>query len=480
MTTETPPGCPAHPAVAAHAAPRTGPHTGGAAAPPVPLRSLTGAGAPAAYERLRAAWGPVAPVELAAGLPGWLVLGYREVLAVTRQEQTFSRDARHWRDLAGGAVPPDSPLLPMMAHRDTVAGRDGVEHQRLRRPLVDAMAAADQRRMRRSVEAVCAGLLAAFTGRGTADLVAEYARTVPLLALGGLFGLDRSEARELLRARSALLSGDRSAPAARRFEEILTVLVRDRRAAPRPDLTSAFLAHPDLRDDAEVLRSMVVMISAGNETTTAWIANTLRLMLTDRRLRGRLHGGRLGVDEALDEVLWQDPPLAVLPARFALHDTELGGRPIRRGDALVLGLAAAGADPSVRPADPDGLLGNRAHLAFSAGAHACPAQVTARLIARTAVETALRALPGVTLAAPAEEPAWRPSPWTRCPAALPVRFAPGGGRPAPDGAPPVPAPAAGGPEPPPTAPGEPPAAARIPHPAPPRPHHRSGSGGFPS
>lgn len=116
--------------------------------------------------------------------------------------------------------------------------------------------------------------------------------------------------------------------------------------------------------------------------------------------------------------------MANFPARYALHDTELGGRTIRCGDVLVLGLAAANADPAVRPSDPYDMLGNRAHLAFSSGAHACPAQVPARLIAKTAVETALRGLPEVRLSVPDGELPWRASPWTHCPASLPVSFAP--------------------------------------------------------
>ena len=169
---------------------------------------------------------------------------------------------------------------------------------------------------------------------------------------------------------------------------------------------------------------MVLMISAGYETTTTWIAQTLRLMLTDPRFAGRLRGGRLGVDDALDEVLWRDPPMANMPARYALRDTELSGRPIQPGDALILGLAAANADPGVHADGGSIEVGNRAHLAWSTGPHACPARAPARLITRTAVDTALNLLAGVRLAIPAEQITTQPSPWTRCPAALPVRFAP--------------------------------------------------------
>lgn len=156
----------------------------------------------------------------------------------------------------------------------------------------------------------------------------------------------------------------------------------------------------------------------------AWIAQTLRLMLTDPRFAGRVRGGRLGVDDALDEVLWRDPPQANLPARFALRDVELAGQPVAEGDALILGLAAANADPRVHSDDLWNEIGNRSHLSWSAGPHACPAHVPARIIAKSAVESALHLLPDIRLAIPADEIVLIPSPWNRCPASLPVTFTP--------------------------------------------------------
>jgi cytochrome P450 len=166
------------------------------------------------------------------------------------------------------------------------------------------------------------------------------------------------------------------------------------------------------------------MISAGYETTTTWIAQALRLMLSDPRFLGRLGGWRPGVDDALDEVLWRDPPMANMPARYALRDTELAGQLVKRGDALILGLMAANNDPEVHADDPWTELGNRSHLAWSTGPHACPAQVPARIITRAAVDTALSLLPGIQLAVPADQLTPRPSPWTRCPTTLPVHFTP--------------------------------------------------------
>ncbi|MFD5746211.1 cytochrome P450 [Streptomyces sp. NPDC127033] len=392
----------------------------------MPLLAVTGAPDPReAYRALRARWGNVARVELAPGVHAWLVLGYRELLTITRQEQIYSRDARNWRDLNDGVVSPRSRLLPMMGWRANVLGADGAEHRRLRQPLDEGVARIDQRRARRQVESVCTELIAGFSQRGLADLVTDYATIVPMLSIASLFGLNSDEGQRLLGSLVAVFgSADDSQDGNRHFEEILAEALRQRHSNPADDLTTSFINHPNLRNDEERLQSMAVMISAGTEGVHAWISLALRLLLTDPRFAARMHGGRLGVDDALDEALWRDPPMNNQPARYALADTELGGRLIRRGDALILGIAAANDDPVIRPDDGVSEPGNRAHLAFSAGPHVCPAQVPARLITRTAVNTVLHLLPDMKLAIAAEEVAWHPSPWTRVPKSLPVEFSP--------------------------------------------------------
>ena len=377
------------------------------------------------YNRLRQEWGMVAPVELEPGVPAWLVMGWEEICHVVRRERLFSRNPRNWRAWQEQTVAPDSGLGPMMFPRDNAYFFDGADHYRLRTPLDDGIEHLDQRKMRRSVMQMCADVIGGFAARGSADLVSEYAAIIPMLAVAALFGLDVARGRELQQALVALFgSGEDSQAGNRTFEEILGYAMQSHRQAPADDLTTLFLNHPNLRDDGEVAQSMVLMISAGYETTTTWIAGALRLMLTEPRFAGQLGGWRPGVDDALDEILWRDPPMANMPARYALEDTELADRAIHRGDALILGLSAANSDPRVHVADPWTELGNRSHLAWSTGPHTCPAEIPARIITRTAVDTALSLLPGIRLAVPAEQLVPRPSPWTRCPMTLPVLFTP--------------------------------------------------------
>lgn len=391
-----------------------------------PLHATTVTSDPqAAYQGLRDRHGQVAPVELEPGIPAWLVMGYPECLQLTRNERLFSRDPNNWRMYTEGAVSQDSGLGPMMFPRDNAYFSDGERHRRLRAPLDDGIAGLDVQRMSELIRARCLRQLNQFVSLGRADLVAEYATVIPMQAITGLFGFPAEQGHELQQGLIALFgSGPDAQEGSRIVEELPAEVIRARRSRPADDLTTAFLNHPNLQTDSEIQQEMVLMTSAGWETTTTWIAQTLRLMLTDPRFAGRLRGGRLGVEDALNEVLWRDPPMANMPARYALADTTLAGQSIERGDALILGFAAANADPRVRPADLWLEVDNRSHLSWSAGPHACPAHRPAQMITRIAVDMALRHLHDVRLDISADEITLNPSPWTRCPAALPVTFAP--------------------------------------------------------
>jgi cytochrome P450 len=303
---------------------------------------------------------------------------------------------------------------------------DGEEHLRLRAPLEDMEKALPPRTMARMTREVCGSLIGGVAAKGRADLVGGYAMMVPVMVLGRMLGLDLETSRELVLAQIDLVTNSEKAQAGnQRSAEILTSLLHARQAQPADDMTAIFTRHPNFRDDDERMHSLTTTLAAAGQNSMGWIAGTMLLMLTDERFSGQLRGGRLGLDDALDEVLWRDPPLANMPARYAQRDTVLAGQPIQKGDALILGFAAANADPRVHSDDPWNELGNRSHLAWGAGSHKCPAEVPARVIVRTAVETALHQLPGLRLAAAAGELGRIGAPWQHCPATLPVTFTPG-------------------------------------------------------
>ncbi|MEU3223229.1 cytochrome P450 [Streptomyces sp. NPDC006976] len=384
---------------------------------------LDGMTMPALYEELRRAHGPVAPVSVAPGIDAWLVLGHRELLRLTREEQDFSHDPRRWGLLREGRVPADAPILPMVGWRPALLFADGQQHRRMRTAVSDALAGINGHELRRSVRATAEAVIAGFAAHGEADLVSAYARLLPMRVIAGLLGLDDRTGGELVEAVAGLVSASSVArDASRRMGAILHGLIEEKRRTRGDDIVSALLHHPAQLTDEEVLHNLVVMFVAGNQTTVNWIATTLRILLCDPALRSSLSGGHLSVDDALDVVLWRFPPTQNFPARYATRDMTFGGQDVRAGDMLILGLAAANADPEVLPDDGTPVVGNRSHLAFGAGPHTCPAQDPARLITRTAVDTIRHRLPDLELSVPESELKWVNSPWSKGLGTLPVRF----------------------------------------------------------
>ncbi|MEW1660300.1 cytochrome P450 [Streptomyces sp. NPDC093707] len=378
------------------------------------------------YHTMRARYGAVAPILLDGDIPGWFVLGYRELHQVAGNPELFARDSRRWH--AWERIPEDWPLMPFVGYQPSVMFAEGPEHRRRAGAISDALTAIDQFELRLICERLADGLIDDFAGSGEADLMTRYAARLPLLVIAELFGFPHSEVPALAADIVASLNADDGAIAAhQRVVARMRRLVAAKRERPGPDVPSRLLAHPAGLAEEEVVIDLLVVMAAAQQPTANWIGNTLRLMLTDDRFALSLTGGRRSVGQALNEVLWHDTPTQNFIGRWAVRDTQLGGRRIRTGDLVILGLAAANSDPLVRPDFSEaGSDGNQAHMSFSHGEHSCPypAPEIAEVIAKAAVEVLLDRLPDVMLAVPAEELVWHPSVWMRGLVALPVEFTP--------------------------------------------------------
>ena len=361
-------------------------------------------------------YGPVVPVELAPGVPASLVLSYDAALEVLRDPATFPKDPRRWER----TVPPDCPVLPMMGYRPNALVTDGETHARFRSAINDALSRVDPLELRTYVENAADQLLDGFAHEGEVDLHARYARRLPQLVFTRMFGCPPDIAERLVRGCSGIFDvGEDAGEANRILSEAIFELVMLKRARPGQDVASWMMAHPARLDDEEMAHQLVLLIGAGTEPQQNLIANGVLLLLSDERFGGDLSGGNLPVEDALDEILWTDPPAANYGITYPVREVELAGVRLPADQPVVISYAAANTDPSRQVGDRKG---NRAHLAWSAGPHTCPAKGHARLIASVAIEKLLDRLPEIELAVPVEEVRWRPGPFHRALAELPVRF----------------------------------------------------------
>ncbi|MFJ9518001.1 cytochrome P450 [Kitasatospora sp. NPDC101801] len=411
-----PPGCPAH---------GLGTHGLGADG----LRRLYGPEAeadPAAlYEKLRAEHGEVAPVLLHGDLPAWLILGHSANLTAMRTPSRFSRDSRRWTAFQEGRVTPDSPLMPVIAWQPLCVFADGAEHKRLRGAVTDGLNRVDRRGIRRYVTRFADQLIQDFGPAGQAELVAQFAEHLPMLVMTHVVGMPEEYGPRLVEAARDLMKGTETAIASNDYVVATLRRMMDRkRVAPGADLVSWLMQHEAGLTDDEVLEHLRVVLLAANETTVNLIADTLKMVLTDRRFRAHLSGGHMTLPDALDQVLWDSAPMSLVAGRWATGDTELGGQQIKTGDMLLLGLAAGNVDPVVRPDLSKPLHGNRAHLAFGGGPHECPGQDMGRAIAETGIDILLTRLPDLQLAISEDELTWTSAWLSRHLVELPVRFTP--------------------------------------------------------
>ncbi|MGI5469970.1 cytochrome P450 [Streptomyces sp. CA-132043] len=375
------------------------------------------------YERLRAEHGPVAPVLLDGDLPAWIVLGYREILEVAGTPGRFSRDSRTWRWFKEGKVPPDSPLLPMIAWQPVCLFLDGAERDRLRLAVTDSLERFNRRGIRRHITRFTHQLADGFAERGEADLAGEFAEQLPMLVLTQLLGMSDDFGPRLVAASRDMVAGTETSVASNEFiVETLAELVRRKRKDRGHDITSWLIDHSSGLTDEEVWNHLRVILIAANETTVNLLKSTLRMVLTDPRCHASLAGGQMTLPDVVEQVLWSEPPLMTIPGRWAAVDTEVGGQKVAAGDMLLLGLAAGNYDPAVRPDPTTPLHGNRGHLAFSSGPQECPGQNIGRAIADTGIDALLARLPDIRLSIPEEDLRWTSGWMTRHLASLPVTF----------------------------------------------------------
>ncbi|WP_436736150.1 cytochrome P450 [Streptomyces sp. BBFR102] len=409
-----PPGCPAH---------------GADAVGPGGLRRLYGPeaerDAPGLFEKLRAEHGPVAPALLHDDVPIWVVLGHSENLHMLRTHSVYTRNSRRWRLVQDGTLGPDHPLTPLFAWQPICSFAEGAERERLRGAVSNAMKQIDHRGVRRAINRHSNRLVNEFGQDGHADLVSQFTDHLPMLVMLDVLGLPEEYNEQMVDAARDMLQGTETANASNAaIMGILERHVARRRAKPDDDFTSSLLEDEARLTDDEVAQHLRLVLIAAYEATSNLTANVLKMVLTDPRFRAQLNGGQMTVPEAVEQTLWDQPPFSAMLGYFAVQDAELGGQQIKKGDALLLNIAAANVDPVVRPDLEANMQGNRAHLAFGGGVYECPGDDLGRAIADTGVDALLMRLPDVELAVPESELHWTNSLISSHLQELPVVFSP--------------------------------------------------------
>lgn len=334
----------------------------------------------------------------------WMVLEYETAQTVLRDHETFS------------SVLETDPVLDFLG-APTMLFSDPPDHERLRGAVGRAFKARHVRALAPTIEEIVEELLTPLRDDPAApyDVIGELAYPLPVIVIAELLGIPPSDRDEFKTWSDGVVSLNRFAEAdpdaveeARRCADALrgyfADVIDERRRSPGDDLVTRMIEANEegTVTDEEVMAACILLLVAGNETTTNLIGNAVLAFARHPDERRRVVEDPSLVRNATEEALRYDGPVQS-NIRRATRDVELAGETIPEGSLVLVLLAAADRDPAVFPApdDFDVARDNAAqNVAFGSGIHYCIGAPLARLEGYAALEGLLRAAPDYRVADP--------------------------------------------------------------------------------
>jgi cytochrome P450 family 142 subfamily A polypeptide 1 len=300
-------------------------------------------------------------------------------------------------------------------------------------------------------EVLCDEVLGVIGPRGECDFVTDVAVPLPLQLIAEMMGIHREDRERFHHWSDAMIAGDgnfhrpeiimKAGQAYMEYSRYLTGIIEERRREPREDLVSILVGAKDagllkhfdedpalfadeqieLAND-ELIKLLVILLVAGNETTRNAISGGMQLLIEHPHVRRDLTAHPEKIPLAVEEMLRLVSPVHTF-SRTVTRDTTLRGKALREGQKVLLVYPSANRDAEVFP-EPDRFDIEREphHVAFGIGNHFCLGANLARMEMRVAFREILRRLPDMEYASAGPE--FRPSALVRSCVRLLVRFTP--------------------------------------------------------
>lgn len=270
-----------------------------------------------------------------------------------------------------------------------------------------------------------------FADGSPTDLVQRYARILPVSVIGELLGLplaDRPRFIAWANAMSSLtnvVSFFRLLSAFRKMRSYLEQQLQMARAQGGEGLIAELVQveREGGRITPDEMVSMVfLLLAAGSETTTHLISGSVYELLRNPALRDWLEEDWSRAGLAVEEFLRFVSPVQFSKPRYLRRDVELEGVRMKKGDRVMVMLAAANMDPAVHE-QPERLDLERKpnrHISFGTGIHFCLGHQLARIEAACALEALFQRWPNLRLSVEPSQIRWRRRPGIRAIERLPV------------------------------------------------------------
>jgi cytochrome P450 len=345
------------------------------------------------------------PVHLIPGIDAWMVTRWEDVRELFTHPST-TNDRRAYENYQ---MPPEGSTQRWFAENSLFAVSPE-RHARMRNLVSAALTPRAVKRMEGQVRDVVEQFACKLRGRtGVVDLMAEFTEPIPGTVIGRIAGIPqkgddelrwRQLGRDSVRGISPFLTPEERKRAEDAITEIcdwVRQIAVERRERPKEDIVSDLVQAADEDDrmtNDEIVLIVAALVAAGTETTTIGSTRGLQALLQHPDQMKRLRASPELMPNAVDELLRWDFGAVGLP-RYAVEDFEFRGRPIKKGQLLMLNMMGAHRDPSVFPNPNELDVGRdtKALTLFGHGPHFCLGANLARQELRCMYEAALEFLP---------------------------------------------------------------------------------------
>ncbi len=372
------------------------------------------------------------PVHWDPFLHAWVVTRYDDVVQVLHDFSAQRTPTPEQLDALNLSAL--NPIAAVMVRQ--MLFLDPPAHTRLRALASAAFTTRRVEQLRSHIREVMDTLLDAVISKGQMDVIADFAGPAPAIVTAELLGVpasDHAQLKEWSQDFAEMLGNfqhnpDRFPRVLRSVEQLCGYFKsamngeRERSGSGLIDAMMAAEIEGARLTEEEIIANLIVTMVGGQETTTNLIGNGVLTLLRHPSELQRLMSEPALIPSAVEELLRFESP-SQHTARLAPDDVELGGKQIRKRQAVIAVMAAGNRDPDRFP-DPDRLQLDRKdnrHLAFGWAAHFCFGAALARLEGQIAFERILSRLRNLRL--DTEVPLrWRENLGLRGLTALPVFF----------------------------------------------------------
>lgn len=321
-----------------------------------------------------------------------------------------------------------------MAEANSLISSDAEIHERLRAVVNRGFTPRRIAELEPRIRKIAEEAIDSVAVEGKLDLVTDLAIPVPVTVIADILGVPRERLRDFKRWSDAIISSSTGVAqdgnaevhieAWKEFLDFFEEAISARREKPGEDLISSLVRAEKgegTLSAEEVLSFTVLLLVAGNETTTNLIGNAL-LALTDHPEQlEKVYADPSLIPNLVEEALRYDSPVQGI-FRQTLCDTELRGVKIPEGKLVMLLIGSANRDEAWLPGAErfDITRELKGHIGFGFGTHFCLGASLARLEAKIAFETLFSRCANLRRTTDTTE--WIDSLILRGPRSLPLQF----------------------------------------------------------